>query len=65
MSENDTPTGVGERLATIETKLDMLIVRRDDHESRLRSLEKWRWLWAGAAGALGGTASKLLPMIGG
>ncbi|NIJ10633.1 hypothetical protein FHU38_000977 [Saccharomonospora amisosensis] len=56
---------VGERLATIETKLDLLIVKRDDHEIRLRKLERWAWVVAGAAGAIGGSIARLLPATGG
>lgn len=58
-------TPVGERLATIETKLDLLIVKRDDHETRLRKVERWVWIVGGAAGAAGGYLSKLLPTMGG
>lgn len=56
---------VGERLATIETKLDMLIVKRDDHEMRIQKLERWAWVVAGAAGAIGGSIARLLPAAGG
>lgn len=52
-----------ERLARIETKLDMLLTRLTDHETRLRALEAWRWLQVGAAAAAGGAASKLVQMF--
>jgi hypothetical protein len=31
------------RLARIETKLDAALSRADDHEGRIRSLERARW----------------------
>lgn len=59
-----------ERLARIETKLDLILSRQLDHENRLRLLEEcahnaqggWRIL-AGigaAAGILGGIVAKFL-----
>lgn len=35
---NDSPS-VEAQLAVINTKLDLLLVQRDDHEARIRSLE--------------------------
>lgn len=43
-----------ERLTRIETKLDAAISRGDDHEHRLRRLERAVWLATGAAAAMGG-----------
>lgn len=54
-----------ERLVRVETKLDILIERKDDHETRIRRVERLAWLVAGAAGLAGGYLAKLLPMIGG
>lgn len=34
---------VAERLIRIETKLDAALSRGDDHETRIRALEKARW----------------------
>ena len=48
------PTSVEAQLAVINVKLDLLLVGRDDHEARLRTLEKFKWQVAGAAAALGG-----------
>jgi hypothetical protein len=33
-----------ERLGGIEQKLDQLLSQRQDHETRLRSLERWKWV---------------------
>jgi len=42
-----------ERLARIETKLDDTMGVRADHETRIRSLEVWRYLTTGGATAVG------------
>lgn len=60
-------------IATVTTKLDMLIQRIDptlmDHEKRIRSLEQWRWRVAGGAalagGILGGGIAGVLQLLGG
>lgn len=44
---------VGEQLAAINVKLDVLIEQRTDHEARLRGLERFRWVLLGAAAASG------------
>lgn len=48
-----------ERLSKIETKLD----RVEDHENRIRKLERMIWVAAGA-GAVAGNADRLLSLIG-
>ena len=35
-----------ESIARIETKLDTVIERQDDHETRIRANEQWRWKMA-------------------
>lgn len=35
----------------------------DDHETRIRSLERKVWLAAGAAAVIGGTVGNLFPML--
>jgi hypothetical protein len=54
---------VGEQLAVINTKLDVLIEQRTDHEVRLRSLEKFRWVLAGAALAGGGLSTAVAQAL--
>lgn len=65
-----------ERLASIETlvkgldkKLDKFIEAvekdHDDHEHRLRVLEKTKWLFAGGAAVLGAFGRELLQLLGG
>lgn len=60
---SDTPS-VEVQLAVINTKLDVLIEQRSDHEARLRALERFKWALLGACvaggGAAGGIASRLL-----
>lgn len=54
-----------DRLISIELKLDAVINRGDDHETRIRRLERAVWIAAGAAmaggGVLGAIASQILP----
>lgn len=52
------------RLARIETKIDLFLLRSDDHETRLRALERKVWVAAGAATALGGAAGTVAQMLG-
>lgn len=59
-----------ERLVKIETKLDMFLephrATQEDHEERLRSLERKLWLATGLATVLsGGGATLLQNLIGG
>jgi hypothetical protein len=35
----------------------------DDHEGRIRALERKVWLAAGAAAVIGGVAGKFLPLL--
>jgi hypothetical protein len=43
MNEEDSPH-LWERLARIETKLDLYIVNGiQDHENRIRQLERWKY----------------------
>jgi len=57
-----------DRLARIEAKLDELITRQerqsDDHEARLRALEKWRYAWPTAiAASIAGPAAAIITAI--
>ena len=61
---NPTIKDVYERLGRIENKVDNVAKRDDetskDHSSRIRALEKWRWLTTGAAAMTGGLISKVI-----
>jgi hypothetical protein len=52
-----------DRLVRIETKIDSIIDRGDDHEKRIRRLERALWLAIGAAPAAGGTAGWLYQQL--
>lgn len=52
-----------ERLARIEVKLDQIRESLPDHETRIRSLEKWRWWLAGAGGAVGSAIAWLASKL--
>jgi hypothetical protein len=58
------PPSIEVQLAIINTKLDVLIEQRLDHEGRLRRLEQFKWVKIGAAAAVGGVAGRLASLIG-
>lgn len=65
----DTLTDIKTGMASMGTKLDLLIQRIDpvitDHETRLRRLEAKVWIASGAALAGGGVLGALLgPVLG-
>lgn len=51
------------QLAAINVKLDLLIAGKDDHETRLRSLEQFKWVVLGAAAVCGGSAGALIKFF--
>lgn len=58
-----------ERLIRIETKLDMTQLDHEgrirDHENRIRRMERFQWLLAGASAAGGGIVGSIIgPLIG-
>lgn len=59
------PTSVEAQLAVINTKLDLLITTRDDHEIRLRKIEQFKWVLVGSAGAAGFLGGNLAPLLKG
>jgi hypothetical protein len=51
-------------LVRLETKIDILIARDDDKETRMRSIEKWRYaLPTSMAVALASVVAQILPLI--
>jgi len=46
-------------VARIEVNTNLLLRRADDHEERIRSLERYRWTAAGGVGLLSAIASYL------
>ena len=58
-----SPVSVEAQLAVINTKLDVLIATRDDHELRLRKLEQFKWVMFGAAVASGGIAQAVAAQL--
>jgi hypothetical protein len=54
---------VGEQLAVIDTKLDLLIEQRTDHETRIRSLEQSKWVLIGIALASGGAGASIVQAL--
>ena len=58
-----SPASVEAQLAVINTKLDVLIATRDDHEIRLRKMEQFKWVLVGVALASGGIAQAVASQI--
>jgi hypothetical protein len=50
----------GERLVRVETKLDIFL---NDHETRIRKVERWQWLLSGAFGFISGGGGALLVAL--
>lgn len=60
---SEAPQSVETQLAIINTKLDVLITTRDDHETRLRKLEQFKWVLLGVAAASGGVAQAVASQL--
>lgn len=54
---------ISERLARIETKVDSMTSKIGDHEFRIRSLERARWISIGLAATAGGTFGELARVL--
>lgn len=54
----------GERLVRIETKLDIALKTHEDHEDRLRSIERKVWSVSGAMGLASFALTLLAKKIG-
>ena len=50
-------------LIEIKTKLDYAITNQTDHETRLRALERSKWVAVGAAAAAGGITGRLAGLL--
>lgn len=57
------PQSIEAQLAVINTKLDLLITTRDDHEIRLRKVEQFKWVVVGVAAAAGGIAGRVVGLM--
>jgi hypothetical protein len=60
---NEDVIALVERLVRIETKLDVSNRTHDDHEARIRKLERSLWIAMGFAAALGGVAGQLAGFL--
>jgi hypothetical protein len=47
----------------VEAKVDPLPRRVDDHEIRIRAIEKYLWVWIGAAGVGGAGLGQLINTL--
>lgn len=50
-------------LSKLVDKVDAVEKRDGDHETRLRSLERWRWALAGVGAALGGGGGAVVSLL--
>lgn len=57
------PGAVAVLLARLETKLDIALARGEDHESRIRLLERKVWQAAGVATVISGSGAAALSQI--
>lgn len=58
-----TLTTIYNKLLDVEDKVDPLPAKVNDHEVRLRAIEKYLWIWIGAAAALGAGGSSLVQAL--
>jgi hypothetical protein len=49
--------------AGIAARLDAALASAEDHEKRLRALERWRWMVAGVSGASGAVVGVLATIV--
>lgn len=50
-------------LSTIRDDVAEVVVDVADHETRIRAIERWRWLIAGAATAGGAVLAQVAPLL--
>lgn len=60
---NEANLSVEAQLAVINTKLDTLLIQRDDHETRLRKLEQFKWVLVGVALSSGGLGAGIAQLL--
>ena len=56
-------TKQGGTLKAIDAKLDNLVTATEDHESRIRTLEKKVWGASGVAGSIGGFVGYVISLL--
>lgn len=49
----DSADRIALALERVATKLEGLVDKVEDHESRVRGLERWRWILVGAGSVIG------------
>ncbi len=58
-----TLTTIYDKLLHLEQKLEPLPRKVDDHEVRIRAIEKYLWIWIGASGVVGAGAGQLINYV--
>jgi len=51
------------KLLDVERKVDPIPQQVNDHEIRIRAIEKYLWIWIGSAGALGAGAGQIINTL--
>lgn len=51
------------QLLVMDKKLDPIPHQVNDHEIRIRAIEKYLWIWIGSAGALGAGAGQIINKL--
>lgn len=58
-----TLSRIYDKLLDVEAKVDPLPERVNDHEVRIRAIEKYLWVWIGAAGVGGAGVGQIINTI--
>ena len=62
-ASGDAEVQVATALTRIETKLDTVLTGHEDHEKRIRSLERAVWIAAGGAGTVSAIVTNFLSSV--
>jgi hypothetical protein len=52
-----------DKLVQLDKKVDPIPTQVSDHEVRIRAIERYLWIWIGAAGVVGAGAGQLVARL--
>lgn len=61
---NESPNDLVLLLGRLDGKMDALLLQQNNHDQRIRELEKGRWFNLGVAGTVGGLVSAGIALMG-